>query len=450
MSKLIVELYGSVLGTITQDRNRLNFEVDRNVFEKYPLSSTIMSISVPLNLRYTNAQKKRADIFFTELLPEGRNLEWLTQSLPRDERTLYGLLRRYGKDIAGALSVYDPDDPKSSTNAEAEPVDNEGVRYLLEHMPQAALGNSPVSGRTSLGGVQGKILLAKIGTIWHRVHNGYPSTHILKPCAPEYPTMIYDEAFCMQMAYDAQLTGHPVWIEHFDGADALVIERYDRSNDRNNNKNNNRNNDRNNDKSNGSSNDRSNGRSNDVSGARIHQEDFNQALGARGYEKYQEYGGKISAKRIAQTLLRFGRREDVKKFASQLVFAIAIGNLDMHAKNISILHLPDESITLAPSYDQVPLRHQNTDGKMALAINGKYLHASITLADIADELISWRCPDFSSEGEADAAAFTENCLEIYRSVLNSAAPHNKAYPNLKTEISLIISRLLYGQEIGAA
>jgi hypothetical protein len=31
--------------------------------------------------------------------------------------------------------------------------------------------------------------------------------------------MIYDEAFCMQLAYDSGLTTHPVWIENFDGAE---------------------------------------------------------------------------------------------------------------------------------------------------------------------------------------------------------------------------------------
>jgi hypothetical protein len=51
MSKLIIELYGSVLGTLSKNGSRFDFEADYNVFEKYPLSSTIMSLSVPLNLR---------------------------------------------------------------------------------------------------------------------------------------------------------------------------------------------------------------------------------------------------------------------------------------------------------------------------------------------------------------------------------------------------------------
>jgi len=414
MSKLNVELYGTVLGSLSRNEKWFDFTVDTDAFAKYQISSTIMSLAVPLNLLYTNAQKKRCANFFAELLPEGRNFEWLAQTLPRGDRTLYGMLRKYGKDIAGALVIYDPEDPASSEKPGAEPVDGAKIRYLLENMPQAPLANSPVSGKTSLGGIQGKIVLARKDSVWHRVHNGHPSTHILKPVVPEFPTMIYDEAFCMQMAYSSGLTEHPVWIENFNGMDALVIERYDRIKDKR--------------------------------GDRLHQEDFNQVLGARGSEKYQEFGGKVSAKRIAQTLKRHGNTEDIRKFASQLIFAAAIGNLDMHAKNASILHFPNETITLSPTYDQVPLRHQNTDGKMALAIGGEYVHANISLMAVASELASWKCDVFSHESET--IAFIRNCLENYDRALHNTPADDRAYPKLKAQISLFISNLLSGKRIG--
>ena len=414
MSSLNVELYGALLGSLIQKGHDLRFKVSPSAIDRYSVASTIMSLAVPLNLEYTAKQKKRNANFFSELLPEGRNLRWLLLSLPLEEQNTFGLLRKYGRDSAGALMLYDPNDPVSARKPKAEKVNAQQIRYLLEHMPEEPLANSPVSGKTSLGGVQGKILLAKKNQDWCRVHYGYPSTHILKPKVPEYPTMIYDEAFCMMLAQKIGLTPHPVWIENFDGADALVIERYDR------------------DKT--------------MTGGRIHQEDFNQALGARGNQKYQEVGGKVSAKRIAEVLTRFGSEEDVQAFAFQLVFAVAIGNLDLHAKNVSVFHFPDATIKLAPTYDQVPLRHQNTDGKLALALDGEYVHANISLKHIVTELLSWKCARFSSE--QSARAFIESCLESCRCTLEELALVDGAHPSLKEMIETFIMNLLSGKPAG--
>jgi len=414
MSGLNVELYGTLLGTLSQSGSGLDFLVDEKVFDRYPLSSTVMSLSTPLNPRFTNPQKKRCRNFFAGLLPEGRNLSWLAQTLPVRERDTYGILRKYGKDIAGALLIYDPGDEAAARAAKAEKVGPKEIRYLFEHMPQEPLANSPVSGKTSLGGMQRKIVLAKKGASWYRTHYGYPSTHILKPAPPEYPTMIYDEAFCMQLAYGIGLTGHAVWIENFDGADGLVIERYDRDGK--------------------------------APTGRIHQEDFNQALGAHGNEKYQEYGGKVSAKRIAETLDRFCGADDVRRFAEQLIFSIAIGNLDMHAKNVSVLHYPDEAVRLAPVYDQVPLRHQGTDGRMALAIGGEYVHANLTAQKIREELLSWKTGAFRNDRETDR--FINNFLEICAGALEKTAVHENVYPRLKTDIAAFVSNLLSGKCVG--
>jgi len=414
MSALHVELYGIVLGALTAQGRNLVFEVAPSVFEQYPVGSTIMSLAAPLNPRSTAPQRKRTANFFAELLPEGRNLRWLTQTLGPDERSVYDLLRRYGKDSAGALVIFDPDAPDSSHVPSAEKVTGKQIRFLLEHMPQEPLANAPLSGKTSLGGVQGKIVLVREGKTWRRTHYGYPSTHILKPVVSEFPTMIYDEAFCMQLAHKVGLTAHPVWIESFAGADALVIERFDRDQS--------------------------------LPGGRIHQEDFNQALGASGDQKYQELGGKVSAKRIAQTLERFGTTSDIKAFAAQLLFAAAIGNLDLHAKNISIFHFPDASISLTPTYDQVPLRHQHTDGRLALAIGGEYVHANLTRAAILRELLSWKCACFPDEVASNA--FVVSRLEAYRDALDDVPLSALAYPQLKETVRTFITRLLAGKPIG--
>jgi len=408
MSTLNVELYGELLGYLKPKGTSFVFETNTAIFERYPIASPLLSLAAPLLPQLTPLQQKRAMNFFSELLPEGRNLTWLMQSLPPAEQNTYGLLRKYGKDSAGALIIYDPHDPAAAKKPKREKVDAGKIRYLLENMPQAPLANSPLSGKTSLGGVQGKIVLARKDDSWYRTHYGSPSTHILKPVVADYPTMIYDEAFGMQFAQKAGLTDHSVWIENFDGADALIIERYDRSAD--------------------------------LADGRIHQEDFNQALGAHGDQKYQEIGGKVSAERIAMMLERFGHLEDVKAFASQLLFALAIGNLDMHAKNISIFHYPDASICLTPTYDQVPLWHQPTDGRVALAINGEHWFPSINHSHIEKELLSWKSQAFPDKTTVDE--FIEHRFDAWRSILDQVPLHDKAYPRLREDIAGHLARFL--------
>ena len=89
--------------------------------------------------------------------------------------------------------------------------------------------------------------------------DGWPSTHILKPESPDYPTAIYDEEYGARFARAVGLASFPTRIEEFEGVPAIVIKRYDRSPD--------------------------------APQGRIHQEDFNQVLGATGNQKYQKYGG---------------------------------------------------------------------------------------------------------------------------------------------------------------
>jgi serine/threonine-protein kinase HipA len=414
MNELTVELYGSEIGRLIPDAQRFDFRAGSDVFERYSLFSPVLSLSIPLASAYTPAHKTRRWNFFAEILPEGRNLSWLAQMARTEIDNTYALLRRFGKDIAGALIIYDPNDEAAMNRPRAEKVNAAAIRGLLQNMATEPFANSPLSGKTSLGGVQPKIVLAKIKKNWHRVHDGYPSTHILKPVVPEYPTLIFDEAYCMNVARSLGLTTHPVWIESFGGIDALVIERYDRDAS--------------------------------MPDGRLHQEDFNQALGASGNEKYQEYGGKVSYKRVAETLGRFASADAVQKLAAQMIYAVCIGNLDMHAKNISILHYPDETIRLAPAYDCAPLRHQGTDGRMALSVGGEYLHASITKKRIISELLSWKNGPFTDE--AAARGFTEEWIERIGVAVENADEVSGMHTGLRRDIGSFTSRLLAGKRAG--
>src|SRR5665648_396680 len=74
-----------------------------------------------------------------------------------------------------------------------------------------------------------------------------------------------------------------------------------------------------------------------------------------------------------------GDRSSLGRLLDQVTVAVGIGNLDLHTKNLSLLHPLDAPPTLAPAYDVVPLRHHAHDGQMALAVDGESRHAALTV-----------------------------------------------------------------------
>jgi serine/threonine-protein kinase HipA len=408
MADLVVELYGTRAGVLRGTWRTFDFVPDLAAVVKFGIDSPILSAAIPLAVVPVRSRKGRRQSFFRELLPEGRMLTRLAQQSGVAEQDVVGLLRAYGRDVAGALQIWDPDVPGEPKQPALEPLSSAGVAGMLEHVQDNPLGNRPVGGKTSLAGVQDKIVLARVGSGWNRVIDGWPSTHILKPESRDYPTSIYDEEFGARFARAAGLTFFPTWIEEFEGVPALVIERYDRSPD--------------------------------APQGRIHQEDFNQVLGATGNQKYQKYGGKVSLERVARVFSALGDSDSLDRLFKLVVVSVAVGNLDMHAKNISLLHLPDGSMTLSPAYDVVPQAHQPNDGEVALAVGGEYRHAAITIGHLVAEGRAW--------GLATAADLAEEALAVVLRLASMETPHNRAYSGLTGDIAGFASNLLAGRAAG--
>ncbi len=409
MADLRVELYGEFVGTLVgTDRRTFDFVTDKNAIEKFGLGSTILSESVPFDLVANRAKAGRRRNFFAELLPEGTALDNLAAEIRVSPDGVIPLLARFGRDVAGAVQIYDPAAPGEPRTPSLVAVDAAGIGRMLANTQLEPLGNRPTTGRTSLAGVQDKIVLACNDGNWFQVLDGYPSTHIIKPPSLRHPTITFDEEYGFRAAKAAGLTALDAWIEDFAGTHALVIERYDRSPD--------------------------------APLGRIHQEDTNQALGASKNEKYQEFGGKVSLKRVANVLGRNGDRASVEQLLRLLAVSQAVGNLDMHGKNISMLHLPDGGTTITPAYDVVPQAHLGSDGKMALAINQRYLHAAITLDDLTAEAESWKV-------RSPRTIITET-LDAVAGFVHFESPAEGAYSGLQEDISRFTRNLLDGRATG--
>lgn len=403
--RLAVELYGTRVGTLEGESRTFDFTQEAEAIERFGVNSVVLSVAAPLAVRPRRDHASRRRNWFKELLPEGDQYDhMLVVGGVRRGDTLR-FLARYGRDVAGALQIWDLDDPTEPRTPAARPVNDAEIRKLLEDPLGTPLGNSPSGGRTSLGGVQPKIVLARSGHGWSRVEGGFPSTHILKPQLDgALSTVIYDEEYGSRLARRIGLADFATEVATFDGLPTLVVERYDRH-----------------------------------EGDRVHQEDFNQALGASGNQKYQDVGGVVTLKRVATTLLDHASASDLSKLARSVVLAVTTGNLDMHAKNISIVHEEDGTTALAPAYDVVPQAHRS-DGRLALAVAGEYRHAAITSEHLTTEIASW--------GVHRADAVVSRALKEILEAAESEAPLDGAYDNLRSDILGFTRALLDGEPAG--
>jgi len=120
---------------------------------------------------------------------------------------------------------------------------------------------------------------------------------------------------------------------------------------------------------------------NDSQVARIHQEDFCQALGYSHVRKYQNDGGPSFADCVA--LVRNASDDpaiDVQALLRWQIFNVLAGNSDGHAKNLSLLYHRDGSIRLAPFYDLVCTRAiERIDENLAFDVGGERNPSMVTM-----------------------------------------------------------------------
>jgi serine/threonine-protein kinase HipA len=283
-------------------------------------------------------------------------------------------------------------------------VTDERIREMFDEVAASPLGNNSIRRLSSLAGVQDKVLLARVEGQWVEPLDGYPSTHILKPLSGKYRTLIFDEEYGSRFARARGLAAFDTEVVAFDGRQALVIERYDR----------------------------------DVDGTRVHQEDFNQALGYRGDQKYELVpDGRLRA--IAGVLREHSSQRERQRLLQMVTLSAALGNLDMHAKNISVLHEPGGEMRLAPMYDVVPQLHMDgIDQTLALYIANTNDPHLVCGGDLLAEGESW--------GLRAPRAIVTDALEQIHAVAEQEIPHPGAEQSMPQTIADRTARLLNSLE----
>ncbi len=277
-----------------------------------------ISLSMPLGDRiWTSAVVAP---WLMNLLPEGDPLRAMMRALGVAREDVLGLVERIGGDLAGALRV---GGPRVANNAGYRDIGTAAdLERIIEELPAKPflVGDDGVT--MSLAGAQEKLPVAVIEGRIAIPLNGAPSTHILKPDNPRLVGSVANEALCMVLARLCDLPTAEVACGRAGDRNYLLVERYDRETV--------------------------------APGVRrLHQEDFCQALGRPPGSKYQHNQTGVAGPSLAEM---FGvvrdhmTAVDTTRLLEAVIFNIAIGNVDSHAKNYSILLGPDRS-TLAPLYD---------------------------------------------------------------------------------------------------
>jgi serine/threonine-protein kinase HipA len=287
--------------------------------------------------------------FFAGLLPEGGFLRAIARAFHVSADNPFSVLTEIGGECAGAVSLAPPGAKPSFASASPPTwLADVELGELLAELPSRpllfGLDEEDESLRISLAGAQDKLpVLARDGRLG--ITRGQPpSTHIVKTAIPDVDGMVANEAFCMTLAAEAGLTAAEVKPIRAGDQEGLLVTRYDRART-------------------------------DGAVHRIHQEDFCQALGFLPHQKYEADGGPgIEA---CATLLRESSAApavDLFAFLDALVFNLAIGNADAHAKNYSLMLEGDGSPGLAPLYDLLSTRvyGRRFGRKMAMKYGGEY------------------------------------------------------------------------------
>lgn len=344
MTELAVALGGQLIGAVTQVAGRPRF----TYFDGYANDpyATPLSLSMPLAMGRSYDHRITAP-WLANLLPDDTQVrENWARELGVSASNATELLEQVGHDVAGAVQLAAPAEIEKvlarpgSLEVVSDALIGKRLRDLVSHPSHWANADEG----WSLAGAQSKFTAARTsGNEWAWAHGSAPSTHIIKPGIGRYPGQALNEHLCLRALERVGIVTARTDFMSFDGAEAIVVERYDRL------------------------------RLPDGTIARIHQEDMCQALSVWPQNKYGSSGGP-SAVEISKLLSKVASQRDVDRFTDAVVAQYLLGAPDGHAKNYSAI-LDGEDVALAPIYDVASiLPYGRTPGssldRVAMSIGG--------------------------------------------------------------------------------
>lgn len=216
------------------------------------------------------------------------------------------MLKAVGGDCAGALALYPHGGKPAEVSDDVEVLDNAQLKEILDLIKRRPMLAGEDGCRLSLAGAQDKLAVGFHDGRVLLIKGGAPTTHILKPVIWRVQDSVHNEMFCMRLARMVGIDAPDVSLHFVDDALYYLVERYDRHV----------------------------GQNGIV--ARIHQEDFCQALGIAPEIKYEREGGPAIAA-CQDVIAKHASRPatDRIKLLNIILFNYLVGNADAHGKNFS-------------------------------------------------------------------------------------------------------------------
>lgn len=265
--------------------------------------------------------------FFSGLLPEGRRLSRLRRTVKTSADDELSLLLAVGSDTVGDVRIIPEGADLTSPRTLVEV-----TRSFDEIQFSDVLGDAGIVDPIALAGVQDKASARVIAVpISHR-----GKRYILKVDPPEYPLVVNNEHYFLELARKARFPVVSASIVHdVTGRPGLLVERFDRESQP------------------------------DGSTRRLAVEDAAQVMGIYPADKYN-----VIYERVAAALgdRCAARPLALREIFRQVCFAWLTGNGDLHAKNLSILQHGAEW-SVAPAYD-LPSTLPYGDSTAALSLGG--------------------------------------------------------------------------------
>lgn len=340
MSQLNIWCEGQLLGELSQTQGNWCFNYHANWLQNQAARSFALSPHLPMQTEafIDSADNKTVEWFFENLLPEGGMREALARKAHLSEKDSFGLLSRYGKETAGALSLW-PANLTYPEDVQYKKLSQEDLRTLINTSSPSLLASNEQL-HMSLAGVQNKLGILYRNDQFFLPGGSAASSHIIKPENNNSDFMFCpaNEFFCMQLAKAIGLSVPSTQLLHI--PDALyLIERFDRY-----------------------------VKPDDIK--RKHQIDCCQLLNKWVGYKYESHAG-INSDDLFSALNQLTQPVLAKDLVIRwFIFNYLIGNNDAHAKNISFMVSPN-NINVAPFYDLLCVQAYLPDSVMAMSIAGE-------------------------------------------------------------------------------